>query len=137
MDTVELKNLLYQSFALGFEAGINADNHYQMDEKWEQQKYFFEKEIEREKQLSLMKWHVGDKAYLMVDETSIPMWMNKRNKPALLVVWGIPPEPEDEADKHFGVVTTEDIYNAVGRLIFQAGDSFNAHFDEIEKPKEA
>ena len=46
MNTNELKVLLYRSFALGFEAGVNSCNHYDMDEHWDRRKYFFEMEAE-------------------------------------------------------------------------------------------
>jgi hypothetical protein len=46
MDTNILKTLLYQSYALGFESGVNCGSFYKMDENWERQKYFFEKDIE-------------------------------------------------------------------------------------------
>jgi len=46
MDANELKALLYRSYALGFEAGVNSGKYQQMQENWERQKYFFEKDIE-------------------------------------------------------------------------------------------
>lgn len=48
MDIKELKALLYQSYALGFESGVNSGNHYDMEASWGRQKYFFEKDIETE-----------------------------------------------------------------------------------------
>lgn len=46
MNSNELKSLLYRSYALGFEAGVNNGSHYKMDECWERQKYSFEGDIE-------------------------------------------------------------------------------------------
>ena len=52
MDTNELKVLLYRSFALGFEAGVNSGSFYEMDENWERRKYFFETDIENNKPIN-------------------------------------------------------------------------------------
>jgi len=71
------------------------------------------------------KWKIGDKVIIDIDGIV-----------ASLVLWGIPPEPEDETDKYFGVVAVQDIEDEFGNLLHQPGDSFNAHYSEIKKPEE-
>ena len=72
-----------------------------------------------------MKWKIGDKAIVEINASF-----------KSLVVWGIPPEPDEEKDKFFGVVAIDDIYDEFGNLLFQPGQSFNAHYSEIKKPEE-
>ena len=46
------------------------------------------------------------------------------------------PEPEDETDKYFGVVVVDDFCDEFGEIMWQNGESFNAHYSEIKKPEE-
>jgi len=72
------------------------------------------------------KWKIGDKAIIEIEGGVI----------GSLVIWGIPPEPEHETDKYFGVVVVDDFCDEFGEIMWQNGESFNAHYSEIKKPEE-
>ena len=72
-----------------------------------------------------MKWEMGDK--VIIENNGVV---------AAVVIWGIAPEPLEESDKYFGVVAADDIYDEFGNILFQAGQSFNAHYSEMKKPEE-